>query len=587
MPLGGPAENGKPEIGVVDVPGHEDFVKNMLAGATGIDMLLLVIAADEGPMPQTREHLAIANLLGVKTGVVALTKVDRVEEEWRLLAEEAVREELRHTLGDADWPIVAVSSLDGTGVGDVREAIVAAAARITPRDESDLLRMPIDRSFTLPGAGTVVTGTIWSGKVSRGDKVRVLPADLMARVRSLEVHGDARDGVGAGRRCALALVGIDSELAGRGATVVSHPGWTPARRIGARIGLLRGARVLKDGQRLRVFLGTSEVMARVRLRGRELHAGARAWARLDLEAPLLVRAGDRFILRFLSPVTTIGGGRVAELDTPGRWWERTAEWERILDGSRDEALVAVVRLSGRRGLDPTQLSVVTGRPPTASVDGGSDELPEGVVAAGGRLFLEGHLAEARAAILSELARVHTARRRAAGGSLEALRAAVGVRCDAALVQRALAGLVSEGAVVVEGPLARLPGHQPELTLEEARRMSDVLGMIEAGGIEPPAVADIRSRLNLERELLHDVLRLLTERGVIVPITADLYLSAASERSLRTRAREVLEREGTAGPAAFKGEFRISRKYLIPLLEHLDRTGLTRRVAEGRRLVGRE
>jgi selenocysteine-specific elongation factor len=368
--------------------------------------------------------------------------------------------------------------------------------------------------------------------------------------------------------------------------VTSHPTWTPARRIGARIRLLAGARALKDGQRVRVFLGTGEVMARVRLPGRELQPGGDVWARLDLEAPLLVRGGDRFVLRFLSPVTTIGGGRVAELDPPRRWSERTVEWSKILDGSRSDALLAAVSLSGRRGLEPPQLSVATGRT-GATGNGAYADLPNGVVEAGGRLFLEAHLAGARTAILSELARVHVARRRSAGASLESLRAVVGADYDAALVQRALAGLASEGAVVVRGPAVRLPGHEPELTLEETRRMSDVLGMIEAGGIEPPAIADIRSRLDLERELLHDVLRLLTDRGVVVAITSDLYLSAASESSLRVRARQLLEREGTAGPAAFKGEFRVSRKYLIPLLEHLDRTGLTRRVADGRQLVGRE
>ncbi len=582
--IGQPPDSGL-EIGVVDVPGHEDFVKNMLAGATGIDLLLLVIAADEGPMPQTREHLAIAQLLGVRTGVVALTKADRVEDDWLHLAEETVREELRRTMGDAEWPIIPVATLDGTGVDVVREAIVAAAAGAEPRDEGDLLRMPIDRCFTLPGAGTVVTGTVWSGRVSRGEKVRVLPADRAARVRSLEVHGDARDGVGAGRRCALALVGIEAESAGRGATVTSHPTWAPARRIGARIRLLEGARALKDGQRVRVYLGTGEVMARVRLGMRELGPGADTWARLDLEAPLLVRAGDRFILRFLSPVTTIGGGKAAELDPPNRWSGRTGEWERLLDGERTEAVEAAVGLSGRRGLDPARLSIVTGHS-AAGTDDGTD-WPEAVVECGGRLFLQQHLVEAQAAILSELARVHAVRRRSPGGSLESLRAAVGGHYHPALVQRALADLASEGAVVVEGPQARLPGHEPDLTPEERRRMSDVLSMIEAGGIEPPAVADIRSRLDLERDLLHDVLRLLTARGVVVPITADLYLSTASERSLRMRARELLEREGIAGPAAFKGEFRVSRKYLIPLLEHLDRTGLTRRVEDGRQLVGRE
>ncbi len=223
------------EVGVVDVPGHEDFVKNMLVGSTGIDAVLLVVAADEGPMPQTREHLSIARLLGVRHGIVALNKVDRVEPEWRELARDATLEESGRILGHRDWPVVEVSTLTGEGLTELRAHILDLANELPARPEEDVFRMPVDRAFSVAGAGTVVTGTTWSGRVTTGDTVRLLPVDLRARVRSLQVHGSDRDSVGPGSRAALALVGVETSRATRGAVVVSGAAWRSHRRFGARI----------------------------------------------------------------------------------------------------------------------------------------------------------------------------------------------------------------------------------------------------------------------------------------------------------------------------------------------------------------
>ncbi|MEK6254401.1 MAG: selenocysteine-specific translation elongation factor, partial [Gemmatimonadales bacterium] len=208
------------EAGIVDVPGHEDFVKNMLAGSTGVDVLLLVVAADEGPMPQTREHVTIARLLGIRSGVVALNKIDRVDDEWLELVREATRDELTKLLGHSDWPIVAVSATTGEGLSDLREAIRVASSGSRRRYSSDLFRMPIDRSFSVRGAGTVVTGTTWSGTVRVGETLGVQPGNLTARVRSLQVHGEEREAVGPGMRCAMALVGVDAGRVDRGSVVL-------------------------------------------------------------------------------------------------------------------------------------------------------------------------------------------------------------------------------------------------------------------------------------------------------------------------------------------------------------------------------
>ena len=257
------------EASVVDVPGHEGFVKNMLAGATGIDLLLLVVASDEGPMPQTREHLAIARLLGIDHGVVALTKADRVDQEWIDLCRDAVREELVRILGHGEWPILPVSTVSGDGLERLRRAIAERAAALGEPDPRDLFRLPVDRAFSVRGAGTVVTGTVWSGELRVGDEVRILPADRTARVRSLQVHSKARESVGPRRRCAVALVGVEARAAQRGSVVVRGRAWREVRSLGSRLTVLgHSPRPIEHGQRIRVYLGTREVLARVRLHAR-------------------------------------------------------------------------------------------------------------------------------------------------------------------------------------------------------------------------------------------------------------------------------------------------------------------------------
>ncbi|MGH7539619.1 MAG: selenocysteine-specific translation elongation factor, partial [Gemmatimonadota bacterium] len=299
--------NGEVEVGVVDVPGHEDFLKNMLAGATGVDLLLLVVAADEGPMPQTWEHLAIAGLLGVERGVVALSKADRVDPEWLELARAATRDLLATLPGGDGWPIVPVSAVSGEGLDALREALRAEVASAPARSTDDLFRLPVDRGFSIHGTGTVVTGTVWSGRVSEGDALRLLPGDRAVRVRALQVHGEGRTCVPAGRRCALALVGADPGDAPRGSVLVGDPAWHEVDRLGVCLRVLRRpGRSIEHGQRVRVYHGTREAMARVYLAAQEaLPPGGEAWAVVALESPLVARVGDRFIVRFYSPVTTI------------------------------------------------------------------------------------------------------------------------------------------------------------------------------------------------------------------------------------------------------------------------------------------
>lgn len=573
------------EVGVVDVPGHEDFLRNMLAGATGIDLLLLAVAADEGPMPQTHEHLAIAALLGVRRGVVAVTKRDRVDHEWLELALDATRDAVRESGLGADWPLVPVSSVTGEGLEELVAALAAEAGELAPRQAEDLFRMPIDRAFTIRGTGTVVTGTVWSGSVSSGDALRLLPEDRQVRVRGLESHGEARERIEAGRRCAVALVGVDPEQAGRGATLVADPAWRPYDRLGVRLRLLaRPGRSVEPGQRVRVFLGTAEAMARVfPEEGGTVAPGESAWAILALERPLAVRVGDRAIVRFYSPVTTIGGARIAELDPPRRWQGRRAGWERILEGSARERLEAAIELAGARGLSREESPVRAGMPPSrleAEAAGSS------AVLLGGRWFTPEAREETMAEALEALASLHRAHRRAGAVSREALRSRLARSCDPALADDALERLAAGGEIVARGPSVALPDHRPELTGAEREALDRVRDTLLKAGLQPPTVSDLAASIGLERHLLDDLLRLLSDAGETRPITPEIHVSARSLDGMSARVRELLsESDEPRPPTVFKEEFGLSRKYLIPLLEYLDRSAVTRRTGEGRVLAG--
>lgn len=578
---------GEAEVGVVDVPGHEDFVSNMLAGATGLDLLLLVVAADEGPMPQTREHLTIAHLLGVREGVVALTKMDRVEAEWAELAEEAVRDELRTVLGHDDWPVVRTSAEDGTGLEDLRAEIGRRAEALEGRSASDLFRLPVDRSFSVQGAGTVVTGTSWSGTARRDDRFRVLPGDREVRVRSLEVHGERRDQVGPGRRCALALVGVDADEVPRGASVVEGEAWRPVESLGVRIRRPDHAqRRLEDGQRVRVYLGTREVMARAELTVPEVLPGRSAHARLALEDSLVARARDRFVVRFYSPIVTIGGGQVAELSPGPDWTERTEAWDRLLDGGAEAALRSSVQLAGDRGLSTARAPLATGLAAERLRELVSSP-PDGLFLLDERWFREGAVERLEGRLLEALARIHRDNRRERGASLEALRRAAGEGVAEVLVERTLARLEADGRLVVEGPRVRLPDHTPTLTEEERDLRERLVEEVDAGGLEPPTVSDLGDRLDVDAQLLHQLLDLLEAEGRLVAVSPEIYLPADRARELRRQGGEVARRHRPASVTHFKDMFDVSRKYLIPFLEYLDAEGVTRRTGEGRVPAGEE
>ncbi len=572
------------EISVVDVPGHEDFVKNMLAGATGVDLLLLVVAADEGPMPQTREHLWIARLLGVERGVAALSKVDLVDSEWRELVTESVAQELERVMGVGDWPVVPVSAVTGEGLAELREALLEAARSARARDAEDLFRMPVDRSFSVRGVGTVVTGTVWSGEVGVGAEIRCLPGAHVARVRGLQVHGRDRPGARAGQRAALALAGVERSQIGRGDTLVCDRIWRETRYLDATLSIVPDSpRPLKHWQRVRLHLGTAETMARVVLYGRDrLEPGEDTLVQLRLEGPVVARAGDRFVVRFYSPVTTIGGGVV--LDPWARRRGRLSEAVRAqlqdLAAARGTERVRLAISAGNEGAAADELAVRSGESPSAVGRQLQELADEGAIRqVRDRWFSEEALDAARRSLLDMLASGHARDAGARGLSLESLRSAAGRPAD--LVDAALADLAHQGHVRIEGSLAALAEHVPQLDAARQATADAASRRIKEAGLTPPTVKELAAELAIRDDELLPSLKFLAERGELVPVTADLYLDPDAVSEAKDRVRAVLSGGGQASPSQLREALGVSRKYLIPLLEYLDASGFTRRTPDGR------
>ncbi len=576
-------------FGIVDVPGHEGFVRTMVAGATGMDIVLLVVAADESVMPQTREHLAIVTLLGVAGMVVAVTKTDLVEEEWLELVKEDVEDLLRDTPYE-DAEIVPVSVKDPGSLEELSAALVRSGARASERVTEDLFRLPVDRVFAIGGAGTVVTGTLWSGALSRGDTVRILPRSDEARVRAVQVHGSAVDGARAGQRTALALTGaaVRRGMISRGDVLVTHPGWAPSMMLTVRLAALHdsGWR-LRGSQRVRVHLGTVEVMARVVLFGiEEAVPGEPAFAQLRLEGPVVARRGDRFVIRSYSPVTTIAGGVVLEPVPPKRKRLSKAETgalEALSQGGLS-AVRGAATLAGWTGLNLDEVGVLAGWEGSAATlhEALAGEIPD----IAGSLFDPVLVADGEGRLLAAIERHHRDHSLEAGAPLDVLRTSLPARSHPRLADGLAARLAEGGRLVIEGKVARMPQFAPALSPAEEVIGRRIMGVLSEAGLQGPATNELTAEITGDRHRVEAVLAFLaaTERIRLVGdafwVTNDVLHRAA------TRVVERFAGQGGLGPADFREVVPVTRKHLIPLLSYLDGIGITERTDHGRRVAAR-
>jgi selenocysteine-specific elongation factor len=571
--------NGR-TIGIVDVPGHEAFIKTMLAGASGIDMAMLVIAADEGVMPQTREHLEILSLLGVTKGVVALTKSDLVDDEWLALQVE----EIAALVGATTFnpiDIIAVSAKTGSGIAALKNAIESVAATVeVPRLTRDLFRMPIDRAFSVKGTGTVVTGTVWSGEIRKDSAVIVRPGSRTARVRAIQHHGHAAELARAGERSALALAGVELEEVGRGSVLVSNDEWVATREIDAMVQLNHADLQISPRSRIGFHLGTSEttvrlVSSRVVSSEREKRVFR---ARIHFAEPVLVRGRDRFVLRLPSPARTIGGGVVLDSspEPRKRGARRNAE-EVDKDGSLSPQGIceSIIGAAGAAGLPVEALAVRTGLSPQevqAWLSGATVEVIEA------RVFSSQAIDELSTRIEAIVKRQTANHSLDSGVSLQSIRSSVKGADE--VIELVLDRLVSSQKIERTGSIVRPANWKPELDARDKATSEAILHEICKQPSEPPSVGELSARFGGKTVAL---LRKLERDGQLERVSDDRYYSRPALALIVEKLRSSLERGRVYAPAELREVLGVSRKYLIPFLEFCDRSGVTERRPEGRSL----
>lgn len=561
-------------VGIVDVPGHEAFVRTMLAGATGIDVALLVVAADEGVMPQTREHLEILKLLDVPVPIVALTKSDLADAEWANLVSEEIGQLVASRLGE-NPSVIRVSSVTGEGIELLRSRLGEGFRRIAARNADDLFRMPVDRAFTIRGTGTVVSGTVWSGRVDTKSTLRLLPSGMESRVRRIESHGVDLEFCEPGTRCAIALTDIPLDLVGRGDVLVSGDGWKATRRLVAQLqttNLEERPENLRGG--LRLHLGTSETGARITA-SRELAAdGNCTIATLALSESIVARAGDHFILRRSSPGTTVGGGIVLDPDPPRRAAAALGIFENGLE--KERTIPAQVHASGPQGLTLDELTVRSGLSRAHLVS--LLEKSRDVVHAGDRLFSRETLKLVSGRVEAVIKENEVNFPMGEGVSLQTARTLA--LADDRLVDLALEQLLQRGKIEVDGKLVRSSGWSPKLDSGANELLNDVLHEICAASREPPSVAELVER---KGKKVPELLRLLEREGRVVRVDADRFYDTNAVTNLVEELRRGMADGAVYAPSKLREILGLSRKYLIPFLEYCDRLGVTERQNEGRRL----
>jgi selenocysteine-specific elongation factor len=580
-------DRGDVRFGFVDVPGHEKFVRNMLAGVGGIDLVVLVIAADESIKPQTREHFDICRLLGIPRGIVALTKSDLVDPDVLGLVRLEIDEFVRGSFLEGA-PVVPVSATTGAGLDAFKKELLSVAATVPAKDAAQHFRLPIDRAFSMKGFGTVVTGTLVSGSLQAEDEAELYPLRKPVRVRGLHSGGRAVSRAMAGQRTAVNLAGIEREEIQRG-MVLGPPGiFEPTKRLDARITLLASARPLKNRARVHFHQGTAEAIADVVLiAGNELAPGQSALAQLRLDQPVLLIPGDRFILRQFSPVVTIGGGTALDVQAPRH---KRADpsvvpfLETLERGNREETLATFAEAAAQ-GLSLSQLIARTGW--------GDPEIQQIVknLGAAKRVRVIGeqpltiasarHVAAYADSLRIALEKFHQANPLLPGIPKQDLRGRAG-KTSAEIFAAALDDLAKAGIVTVSGDLVQRAGREIALSAEEAKAKELIEKEFERAGLTVPSFAAVLEKLPVESKRAQKILQILLREKVLIKVTDELIFHRAAVAQLREMLVKYRKERGNKLPIpVFKELTGITRKYAIPLLEYLDRERVTRRVGDER------
>jgi selenocysteine-specific elongation factor len=582
-------------LGIVDVPGHEKFIRHMVAGAGGIDLVALIIAADESIMPQTREHMQILSLLGIGAGLVVITKTDMVEPEMVDLVTEEVRDFVRGTFLEG-CPIVPVSSVTGAGIDTLVGTLEEMVGALEGTRRSGIFRLPIDRVFTMKGFGTVVTGTLMSGGVRVGEEVAIMPRGSAARVRGIQVHGKAENEATAGTRTAVNLSGVETDEVSRGDVLVSPGSIEPSHMIDARLFYLpENVRPLRNREQVKFYFGTSEIVGNVViLDSDEIAPGHEAFVQIRLTEPAVTVPGDRFIVRLLSPVITIGGGEV--LNAVARKHKRFRE-EVIHDvstlalGKEEERALVFIKDAGYAGVTAERLSRRMGVPEEAA-----GRVLKGLGAEGAAItfdgqqgrWIEGAAYRRLAGLVRERVGQHHEKNPTEPGiNKEELLGKLPWGVDARLMAKLLADLSAERAVTVSGDRVALFGREVRLDAGGERLAGKAVAAVVEGRLTPPTTGELAELLSAKEADVKKLLSMAARDGRIVRVKENLYFDRGTIAGLKERLVSHLKETGEITTQEFKDLTGASRKYTIPLLEYFDSERVTIRVGEVRKLRERQ
>ncbi len=573
-------------VGLVDVPGHERLIKNMLAGAAGVDLVLLVIAADEGVMPQTREHLDILRFLRIRRGLVVLNKMDLVSDpEWVALVRDDIAALCAGTFLEGT-PVIPVSARTGDGMPDLVAAMDTALQELGDREVDAPVRLPVDRSFTMTGFGTVVTGTLWTGRLRAGDVLELLPVEREVRVRQVQSHGIVVDEARAGQRVALNLVGVAKEEVARGHVLASPRSFQPAKVLDIRVHLLADSPPLAHNGRIRLYVGADEIIGRVRLLDRErLAPGGTTVAQVRLERPTVVARGDPFVLRRYSPMATIGGGEIIAPHAPLR--RRGAASVQAVAAQEtfdlDAQVIAALRAAGKGGttIDALVLQVGAVRDRVAAKAAALVESRE-ALQIHGRLFARGVAEEVREGILRTLAAYHAATAWRRGMPRDALKGHV-FAGDDRLYGHVLDGLAAAGRVVIHGEFAHLSEFAPQRSPGDAAVAAAIEEAYRRGRYTPPGRDDVLAQA-IDPSAGERMFQALLDEGILVDLGGGVVFHGGVLAEIEARVIAYIKEHGEITVASLRDHLGSSRKFALTVLEYFDTRHLTRRVGDKRVLT---
>jgi selenocysteine-specific elongation factor len=582
---------GELQIGFVDVPGHEKFVKNMLAGVGGIDFVLLVVAADESIMPQTREHFDICRLLGIQAGIIVITKKDLVEPDLVEVVREEVRDMVRGSFLEGA-PAVAVSSKTGDGMEELRHALHDLATAVPYRSLDRKFRLPIDRVFSVRGFGTVVTGTLTSGKLLKDSEVELIPASITARVRGIQVYGQASEVAVAGQRTAVNLQGVDLEQIERGMVLTDPRMFAATRIVDVKLNLLPGARPLKNLLKVRFHQGTSEILARVALLGREtLEPGASAYAQLRLEAPAFCLHGDAFIIRQFSPAVTVGGGKILNPQpVKHKSTDRTAIafLETVDRGAPAEVLQVMLTMQTRRAVNSRELNSLFGMP-EAELKSLCASLSEAkkvilVPAAVPVLLLPEIAKSLEKETLALVAEFHEQNPLQKGLSREELRERVYGDLPLEVFRFMLDQLAQKKKISLQEEVVSIFGREVQLSAQEETTRGKIEAVFRQAGLQPPMISELAAAVGEDAEKVRRIYFWMLKQKILIKVSEELTWHRLALEEIKNKIRSTFKAGDAFGVADFKELFGMTRKHAIPLLEYLDRERITRRQGNDRILL---